>query len=281
MVTRAVCGDVQGVAGAVVEPGDDLGVGAGSAVGVGEPVVGEVGLPGLVGHRGLEPDVGGLRSLLRLGGDQPGAGQVAADGGLDTRCPWWCARCQAMVSGPASRPASVSSLRTRTIRSTSLGRQGGRGGLGASGAGLERGLALGLVAGLELVDPGTVHAVSGGDLGGGLVVDEEGGDDQAGFRHGRASSPARVSPMTCDRCRLCLETSVADVLNQHTVSPTEKPALTSGSAGSEPVLHLNPKPLFRTYSASIRERAVTQLSSGRASSSSTWATSAAMAGFEM
>jgi len=26
--------------------------------------------------------------------------------------------------------------------------------------------------------------------------------------------------MTCDMCRLCLETSVADVLNQHTVSPT-------------------------------------------------------------
>ncbi len=49
---------VQGVAGVVVEPGDDLGVRAGGAVGVGEPVVGEVGLPGLVGLLGLEPDVG-------------------------------------------------------------------------------------------------------------------------------------------------------------------------------------------------------------------------------
>jgi hypothetical protein len=75
-----------------------------------------------------------------------------------------------------------------------------RGGLGASGAGLQGGLALGLVAGLELVDPGAVHAVAGGDLGRCLVVDEQGRDDQAGLRrglrHGRASSPARVSPMT-------------------------------------------------------------------------------------
>ena len=53
-----VDGDREGVAGAVVEPGQDLGVGAGSAVGSGEPVVGEVGLPALVGHRGLEADVG-------------------------------------------------------------------------------------------------------------------------------------------------------------------------------------------------------------------------------
>jgi hypothetical protein len=37
-----VGGDVQGVAGAVVEPGDDLDVRAGAAVGAGEPVVGEV-----------------------------------------------------------------------------------------------------------------------------------------------------------------------------------------------------------------------------------------------
>jgi hypothetical protein len=75
-----VCGDVQGVAGAVVEPGDDLHVVAGSAVVVGESVVGEVGLPGLVRHPGFEPDVGGLRALLRFGDDHARAGQVAADG---------------------------------------------------------------------------------------------------------------------------------------------------------------------------------------------------------
>ncbi|HZJ06854.1 MAG TPA: hypothetical protein VFD59_15470 [Nocardioidaceae bacterium] len=58
----------------------------------------------------------------------------------------------------------------------------------------------GFVAGLELVDPGAVDAVAGGDLGRGLVVDEQGGDDQAGFRrgsqHGRGSGPAGLSPMT-------------------------------------------------------------------------------------
>ena len=77
-----------------------------------------------------------------------------------------------------------------------VGSEGGRGVLGSSGVGLERGLALGLEAGLELVDPGAVDAVAGGDLGGALVVDEEGCDDKACFRHGRASSPARASPIT-------------------------------------------------------------------------------------
>ncbi len=73
--------DVQGVAGAVVEPSDDLHVSAGSAVRTGEAVVGEVGLPGLVRHRCLEADVGGLGSLLRLRGHKSSAGQVTADGG--------------------------------------------------------------------------------------------------------------------------------------------------------------------------------------------------------
>ena len=79
--------------------------------------------------------------------------------------------------------------------------QGGRGGLGASGPGFERGLALGLVAGLELVDPGAVHAVAGGDLGGGLVVDEQGGDDQAGFRHGLRHGRASAHEAVADDLR--------------------------------------------------------------------------------
>src|SRR5690554_5828521 len=73
---RVVGGDREGVAGVVVEPGEDLDVGA-----VGQAVVGEVGLPGLVGQGGLESDVGGFGALLRLRADQPGSGQVAADGG--------------------------------------------------------------------------------------------------------------------------------------------------------------------------------------------------------
>ena len=76
-----VDGHREGVAGAVVEPGQDLGVGTGPAVGAGESVVGEVGLPGLVGHRGGEADVGGLRLLLRLRGHQAVRLEVAGDRG--------------------------------------------------------------------------------------------------------------------------------------------------------------------------------------------------------
>jgi hypothetical protein len=71
-----VAGDGEGVAGAVVEPGEDLGFGAG-----GEAVVGDVGLPGLVGHGGLEADVRGAGAFLGLGFDQAEPGEVAADGG--------------------------------------------------------------------------------------------------------------------------------------------------------------------------------------------------------
>ena len=70
-----VRGQRERVAGVVVEPGQDLGIGP-----AGERVVGEVGLPALVGHLGGEPDVGRLRALGRLGGDQALAGQAAADG---------------------------------------------------------------------------------------------------------------------------------------------------------------------------------------------------------
>ena len=56
----------------VVEEVEDLDVGAG-----GEAVVGEVGLPHLVGELGLEPGVGRFRAFLRVGGDVSMAGQDA------------------------------------------------------------------------------------------------------------------------------------------------------------------------------------------------------------
>jgi hypothetical protein len=68
-------GDGQGVPGVVIEPGQDLGAGS-----VCQRVVGEVRLPALVGQLGLKPQVGRLRPLAWLGGDQPCAGQIAADG---------------------------------------------------------------------------------------------------------------------------------------------------------------------------------------------------------
>jgi hypothetical protein len=67
-------GQVQGGAGVVVEPGEDLGVG-----GVGEPVVGEVGLPGLVGKGCLEADLGRAGPFLGLRDDQAVGSEVAAD----------------------------------------------------------------------------------------------------------------------------------------------------------------------------------------------------------
>ena len=76
-----VGGDTQGVAGVVVEPGQDLGVCSRSAIGPGEPVVGEVGLPALVRLFGGEADVGGPRSLLRLRGHQPGGREATCDRG--------------------------------------------------------------------------------------------------------------------------------------------------------------------------------------------------------
>jgi hypothetical protein len=75
-----VRGHRQRVAGVVVEPGQDLHVLPGAAV-AGEPVMGEVGLPGLVRLLGLEPEIGGLRFLPRLRGDQAAGGQMSADGG--------------------------------------------------------------------------------------------------------------------------------------------------------------------------------------------------------
>jgi hypothetical protein len=71
-----VGGDRDGVAGVVVNEAEDLGVGA-----TVEPVVGEVGLPALVGELGREPHIGALGPLVRLGGDQSSAGQVAGDAG--------------------------------------------------------------------------------------------------------------------------------------------------------------------------------------------------------
>src|SRR5579875_2193190 len=76
-----VGGDAEGVAGTVVEPGQNLGVPARLAVGSGERVVGEVGLPTLVGKIRLEACVGGLGSLAGVGKDEAVTGEIAADGG--------------------------------------------------------------------------------------------------------------------------------------------------------------------------------------------------------
>jgi len=93
-------GDRKGVAGVVVDPGQDFGVCTGPAVGVGEPVVGEIGLPALVGLFGLEADVGRLRSFAGLGDDQGLDGQVPGDGGRRDGDPVGVLQCQRIVELP-------------------------------------------------------------------------------------------------------------------------------------------------------------------------------------
>jgi hypothetical protein len=91
------------------------------AVGAGEPVVGEVGLPGLVRHRGLEPDVGRLRLLLRLRDDRAVRVRIRWMVARDRAVPWCWARCQPRVSAPASCPSSRSCLCRRRTSSTVSG----------------------------------------------------------------------------------------------------------------------------------------------------------------
>ncbi len=71
-----VRGEAQGVAGVIVEPAQDLDVDAAS-----EAVVGEVGLPSLVGLLGLEAHIARARTLVRLGGDESRTVQIAPDRG--------------------------------------------------------------------------------------------------------------------------------------------------------------------------------------------------------
>jgi hypothetical protein len=65
--------EVQHVAGVVVQPAHDLGIGA-----AGEPTVGEVRLPALVRLFGLEPRVGSFRPLRRVLGLLTRAGSGTA-----------------------------------------------------------------------------------------------------------------------------------------------------------------------------------------------------------
>ena len=58
--------------------------------------------------------------------------------------------------------------------------------------------------------------------------------------------------MTCDRCRLCLETSVADVLNQHT-APATKPPLTCGNAGQGPVRFFRVVSIYSLAGSALHE----------------------------
>jgi hypothetical protein len=198
--------DEEGVAGAVVEPGQDLAVRAGSPVGAGEAVVGEVGLPGLVGHRCLKPDVGRLGLLLRLRDDQAVRVQVSGDRGPADAEVVVMLQVPADGLGASVEPGGGELLAELEDQFHDVGRDRVRDGLGSARAGLEDRLALGAVAGEQLVEPGARDAVLGGDVGNGSVLDHNSGDHQSGFRHGREPRAAATpSPG-------CRETSVRHVL---------------------------------------------------------------------
>jgi hypothetical protein len=70
----AMRGDRERVAGMVVDPVEDLDVGV-----IGQPPVGEVGLPALVGLFGGKPDIGGLGAPLRCRCHQAYGAEVTVD----------------------------------------------------------------------------------------------------------------------------------------------------------------------------------------------------------
>ena len=118
-----------------------------------------------------------------------------------------------MVSGPASRPAAVSSLAQLEDQLDDLAGSSAPGEvLGRRDRGSNAASPSASVAGDQLGDPALGDAVGRGDLGLGAALDDDGGDDQPGFRHDRASNPRPGF--------LCLETWVSYVLNQHTAPAT-------------------------------------------------------------
>ncbi len=212
-------GDGQGVAGVVIEPGQDLGVRA-----VGERVVGEVGLPALVRHVCLEPDVGRLRPLGRARGDQSGPAQVPADG----RSRHFELVAVLQAPGDGLRPG-VQALPGQFLAQPDdqVGRlvaDRGRGGLRPPGPRLERCLALGLVAVQQRVDPGAGDPVSPRDLADRALFDSDGGDDQPSFRHSGSVQPTGPSPGEGTPLTVLdvLRHPVLDVLNLDTARRTHK-----------------------------------------------------------
>ena len=186
----------------------------GKGLGVGERVVGEVGLPGLVRHRRLEPEVGRLRLLLRLRVMAPWRVRIrwmAARDSVVARCRGnansACRRRRrerprgAACAGAArARPSPVGS---RPVRSWCTGDPGWK----AASPPCQ-------VAGHEPADGSFGQAVGAGSLGLGQPLLGDGCDDRP-----RSHKGAHHRPGAC-RCR---GTCLADVLNQYTLLQTVSP----------------------------------------------------------
>src|SRR6202022_267957 len=97
--------------------------------------------------------------------------------------PWCWARCQAMVSGPASRPWLVRSRRSWQIRSAvawgmAAGERLGRREGGSKAASPSR-----WKRATRRADPALGDAVGAGDLTLRSALENDGGDDETGLRH--------------------------------------------------------------------------------------------------
>jgi hypothetical protein len=112
---RGVGAAAQQVAGMAVKPVNDLRAGP-----AGGGPVGEVGLPALVGLGGLEAPAGGAGPLRGSGVTWAAACRTRRIVAVDGTCSPACSRCQAIVTGPASQPAAVSSSRVLTMNSRTL-----------------------------------------------------------------------------------------------------------------------------------------------------------------
>jgi hypothetical protein len=99
----------------VVDDVEDL-----HAAAVGELPVGEVGLPAFVGLIGFEPDQRRLRFLAGCGVTNPRRVSTRQIVETEGAVPCLRSRCHAIVTAPASHPCSDSSLRNRTMRSSTF-----------------------------------------------------------------------------------------------------------------------------------------------------------------
>ena len=165
-----VRGDGEGVAGMVVEPGDDLGIGAG-----GEAGVGEVCLPHLVGQIGFEPDVGRLGPFFGVGPDEAGGGQAPPDrrGRHGDAVSVLEVPGDGVGAGVESPGVEVGAQVNDQL--VHLRCDGGRRGARPARAGLERGVALSAVSGHQLGDLRAGQAVGSGHFGVGSPLDDDSG----------------------------------------------------------------------------------------------------------
>jgi len=173
--------DAEGVAGAVVEPAEDLDVRAGAPVVGSQAVVGEVGLPAFVGEVCLEAGVGGAGSFGGAGHDEASAAQVAADRGGRDRDAVVVGQVPGDGVGPGIEAlAGEVSTELADQLHGGLGDGSGRA-LGASRARLEGGLAFAPEACDQAADPALGEAVGAGDLVLRAAFDDDGGDDKTGL----------------------------------------------------------------------------------------------------